>query len=144
VGTVKSVKDELDMLVMLVLGEGEDEYVVQIDDADDIKEVTEGILNECLESGGSVSKAIRDDEMFKESQWCPECHLPFITLFNLEVAIGRFEINNITSLDTIKQIVDKGNWVSIFLGDGIKTTIVDTQAELASLLSDEEDWGTRR
>lgn len=147
VGTAKPVKDEPNMLVMLNLGAGEDEYVVQIDDTDDIEEVVEGILNECLESGRSVSEAIRDDKMFEESQWCPKCCLPFVTLLNSEVAVGRFEINdreNLTSLDTIEQIVDKGDWVSIFLGNGIEATIVDTQTEFTSLFSDEEDWGTRR
>jgi hypothetical protein len=46
------------------------------------------------------------------------------------------------ALESMDEIINEGEGVSIFSRDGIECSIVLDEAELTILLLDEEDWGT--
>ena len=135
---LETLKNHPDVTVVLFLVLGKDQNVIDVHDTHDVEEVTEGVLDESLESSWSISKTIRDNEMFKKPEWCAKHSCPLVALLNPEVAVSRFEVNDcesLASLDTIEKIMDKGNWVSVFLCDGIQTMVIHTEAQFTRLLA---------
>lgn len=55
------------------------------------------------------------------------------------MAVGTLQVNDseeATSLDTIKQIIDKREWIPIFLRDSIKPTEVYAKSNISGLFLD--------
>ncbi|KZT17960.1 hypothetical protein NEOLEDRAFT_1081610 [Neolentinus lepideus HHB14362 ss-1] len=118
----EAVQNEPDVFVVLFLGTRENEDVVQIDNTENVEEFTEGILNERLKSRGGISQTVRNNKMFKQSERGAECGLPLITLFNTDMAVSRFEIENrkyFTSLHAIEKVIDQQQRIAVLLGDGV-------------------------
>jgi hypothetical protein len=85
--------------------------------------------------------------VFEETEMGTKGSLPFVTFANAKMRIRAFKINdseNFTTLNSIKKIIYKRERIVILPGDGIKSTEVDTEANVASLLLDEEDGGAGR
>jgi hypothetical protein len=64
---------------------------------------------------------------------------PLITFSNPQMAVGTLQVNDseeATSLDTIKQIIDKREWIPIFLRDSIKPTEVYAKSNISGLFLD--------
>jgi hypothetical protein len=100
-----------------------------------------------LECCRSISKTIRNDKVFKKSKMSAESSFPLVTFMDMKVAVSRFEINNqkhFAALNTIKKIVDKGNRVVVFVGDGIETTKIDAKRNIPSLFVDEKNRSSCR
>jgi hypothetical protein len=71
--------------------------------------------------------------------------LPLIALSdaNIIVSPSYIELGEVSrALESMDEIVDEGEGVSIFSHDGVECSIVLDEAELTILLLDEEDWGT--
>jgi hypothetical protein len=74
-----------------------------------------------------------------------EGSLPLIALSDADIIVSPsyIELGEVShALESIDEIVDEGEGVSIFPRDGIECSIVLDEAELTILLLDEEDWGT--
>jgi hypothetical protein len=68
--------------------------------------------------------------------------LPLITLSDMDIIVS-LELGEVScALESMDEIIDEGEGVSIFSRDGIECSIVLDEAELTILLLDEEDWGT--
>lgn len=76
-----------------------------------------------------------------------KCGLPFIPLANTDQVKGVLEINdreNFTTLHPIEEIMDERDRVLVLFCDGIEGSVIDAEAKLSSLTSDEQDWGGSR
>jgi len=63
---------------------GVDKNVVEIDNDTDIKQVTENVVHEALESGRSVRKTKWHNEPFKRAIASTKSSLPFVTFSNAD------------------------------------------------------------
>ena len=68
----------LDMASVFFLRVQVDEYIIEVYQYTNIKQVTEDIIHEALESGGCVGESERHYAPFKGAVASPESHLPFV------------------------------------------------------------------
>ena len=69
-----------------------------------------------------ISKTIRDNKMFKETEMSAKSSLPLVALANAKVTVSRLEINDredFTALDTIKKVINERERIPVFPHDGI-------------------------
>jgi hypothetical protein len=83
--------------------------------------------------------------MFKKTKGSAKRGLPLIPFLDLKMAVGRNKVNNsedFAACNTIKEIVNKRNWITVLFGDGVEATKINTEAKITSLLPDEEHWSS--
>jgi hypothetical protein len=71
--------------------------------------------------------------------------LPLIALLDADIIVSPsyIELGEVSrTLESIDEIINEGEGVSVFSCDGIECSIVLDKAELTILLLDEKDWGT--
>jgi hypothetical protein len=70
---------------------------------------------------------------------------PLIALSDADIIVSPSYVKLgevLRALESMDEIVDEGEGVSIFSCDGVECSIVLDEAELTILLLDEENWGT--
>ena len=145
VSVFEFVEDEFDMGVMFSLGFRENEDVVKVDNTENAKIFAKGVLDEGLKGGGCIGESKRHDEVLVESLRCPERGFPFIASTNSDEVERVFQVDYseyLAALSLVEKIINVRNWVTILLGDGVETSVVDTEAQFASFAFDEEDGGS--
>lgn len=103
-GSAKAIQNEANIDVVFLLCTGENEDVVEVYDAADVEDVPKDVLDECLEGGGGVGEAVRDDKVFEEAEMSSECSLPFVTFFDTDVGVRGNEIEDREDLATLNAI----------------------------------------
>jgi hypothetical protein len=98
-----------------------------------------------MEGSWAIGEAKVHDQWFKETLICSKGSLPLITFSAADIIVSPLYIELgevLCALESMYEIVDEGEGVSILSHDGIECSIVLDEAELTILLFDEEDWGT--
>ena len=120
---------------------GVDPNVVQINENADIQEIGENMIHKMLKSGRGIGKSEGHNAPLKRAISSAEHGFPFVTFTDPDKMIGMLEIDfgEVTSfLQTIQEIGDLGEQISVFLHNLIQATEIDAKAEGAILLPDEE------
>jgi hypothetical protein len=102
----------------------------------------ECILNKGLESSRSIGETKWHDSVLKETKVCSKGHFPFIPFLDPDEVECIFQVNDCemgTSCHTIDEVVGERKWIVIFFGDGVETSVVDTEMEFASFAHSEEN-----
>ena len=82
-----------DMASVFFLRVRVDEYVVKVHQYTNIKQVTEDVIHEALESGGCIGESERHYVPFEGAIASPESHLPFVALLDSDQMVGVPEVN---------------------------------------------------
>ena len=82
-----------DMASVFFFGVGVDEYVVEVHQYTNIKQVAEDVIHEALESGGCVGESKRHNMSFKGAIVSPESCLPFIALSDSDQMVHVSEVD---------------------------------------------------
>ena len=85
-------EDFLDMASVFFLGVGVDEYVIEVYQYTNIKQVAKNIIHEALESGRCVGESERHYMPFKGAVASLESCLPFIALLDSDQMVGMLEV----------------------------------------------------
>src|ERR1700742_796434 len=126
---------------MLLFGFGEDQDVVKIDNDKDINDIREGVIHEVLELGRRVAQSKRHNTVFKETIFCLECCLPFITWFNPDKVISGLKIQGgkvFSAPEFLNQSLNQWEWVRIFDSVIIQCAIINAHPPFAILLWDKD------
>ena len=83
----------LDMVSVFFLGVGVDEYVVEVHQYTNIKQVTKDVIHEALESGGCVGESERHYAPFERAIAIPESCFPFVALSDSDQMVGMPEVD---------------------------------------------------
>ena len=147
IGITKSIQDELDMTIMLILVFRENKNIIKVNDAKDVKVITKGILDKSLKGSRSIGETKRHNKVFIKSQRGSKGSLPFISFLNANKVEGVLQINNRkdrTALGAVKEIVNERKRISVLLCDGIQATIINTKTKFTSLATSEENRRSSR
>ena len=82
-----------DMASVFFLGVRVDEYVIEVHQYTNIKQVTEDVIHEVLESSGCIGESKRHYTPFEGAIASPESCLPFVTLSDSDQMVGVPEVN---------------------------------------------------
>ena len=82
-----------DMLFVLGKVIGIDQYIVQIDNDNDVYHICKDVIHEPLKSCGSVSKAFWHSQPLEGSIMSPEGSLPFVSYCNANQMVCMPEVN---------------------------------------------------
>ena len=83
----------LDMASVFFLGVRVDEYVIEVHQYTNIKQVTEDVIYEVLESSGCIGESKRHYVPLKGAVASPESRLPFVALSDSDQIVGMPEVN---------------------------------------------------
>lgn len=92
--------------------------------------------------GRSVGESERDDAVFEEPFVATKGGLPLVSRGNAKQAESGLEVKlceKLATFDTIQELVDEREWITILLGDGVEAAIVDAKSKRAIGLFDKED-----
>ena len=73
---------------MFVLGPGEDQDIIEVDENELVKHVSENVVNKSLEDGRSIGEAKRHHQVLVVAGGGVERHLPFISLSDPDQVVG--------------------------------------------------------
>jgi len=103
-----------------------------------------------LESCGSIGKTEMHDLEIEGTIAGSEGCFPLISGSNTDEVVCTTEVNlgvDLGGAEAIEEIWNEGKWISIFLGDLVKTMPINTKSKQAVFLFDEQDrstaWGLR-
>ena len=139
---LKASKNFSNMFIMFLRSLGVNEDIVQIDYHIFVKDVREDAVHITLESSRSIGEAEVHDHKIKGTIMSSEGGFPFITRSDVDEVVGTMEVNlgvDGGGAEAIKEVGNEQKWVSVFLGDGIKTMPINTKTERAVLLFDEKN-----
>ena len=128
----KASKNFGNMFIVFLRSLGVNEDIVQIDYHIFVEDVGEDAIHITLESSGSIGEAEVHDHKIKGSITSSEGSFPFITRSDADKVVGTTEVNlgiNGGGAEAIEEVGNERKWVSVFLGDGIKTTPIDAKTE---------------
>jgi hypothetical protein len=90
-----------------------------------------------LEGSGNITKPKGHDEVFKCAIVRSEGSLPFIAFSDVNEVIGSTEVEfgkGLGGMEMVDEIRNVRKWVSVFLSDAVKTSIVYAQAQATIFL----------
>ena len=105
-----------------------------------IQEVTKNVVHESLERGRSIGQPERHDKPFKGAIAGPKGGFPFVAFRNADQVISVPEINCGVKAGFARcgeEVGNEGKWISVLLGDPVKTSEVNTEAEGSVLFTGE-------
>ena len=123
-------------------GVGVDEDVVEVDDAEDVEVLAEGVVHEVLEGCRSVGEAEGHDGVFEVAVAASEGGLPFVSRGDPNEVVRAAEIGfgEEPSLgEAIEGFRDEWERVAVLEGKFVESPVVDAQPEGAVLLLDKQD-----
>ena len=126
-----------DVRVVLILIVGVNQDIVNVYDAEDVKELAKDGLNATLETSWCVGQAERHDEVFEKSPSCPESRFPFVSFGDWYAMIGPLQVHFCKDFgrgELIKENVGGRNGVPILERNGVESTIVNAKLKFASFL----------
>ena len=129
---LKACKNFGNMFIMFLRSLGVNEDIVQIDYHIFVKDVREDAIHIMLESSGSVGEAEVHDHKIEGSIMSSEGGFPFITGSDADKVVGTTEVNlgiDGGGVEAIKEVGNEQKRISVFLGDGIKTTPINAMTE---------------
>jgi len=130
---VEVLEHFMDMFTMEIRMVGVDQNVIQVKEDANIKGDSKNVVHESLEGGWRVGKSKRPNTPFKGTIMGSVCSFPFITFTDPHKMVGMLEVDvgeQSCFLWTVQEIGDLGEQVTVFLGDFIKTTDIDTKLEV--------------
>ena len=139
---LKASKNFGNMFIVFLRSLGVNEDIVQIDYHVFVEDVGEDAVHITLESSGSVGEAKVHDHKIKGSITSSEGGFPFITGSDADEVVGTMEVDlgrDGGGAEAIEEVGNEQKRILVFLGDGIKTTPIDTKMERAVLLFDEKN-----
>uniref|UniRef100_A0A0W0GFU7 Uncharacterized protein n=1 Tax=Moniliophthora roreri TaxID=221103 RepID=A0A0W0GFU7_MONRR len=128
---LKLLKDLLDMLLVVIHVFRVDEDVIEVDDNTDVQQVSENGVNKMLESSRSVCQSFRNDIPLVRAISGVKCSFPLVTISDPYKMVCMAEVELCIDrgfAQSIEQVGDERKWVSVLLGDLVKTPKVYTQA----------------
>jgi hypothetical protein len=140
VGASETFEDLANEFVVVLTRIGVDENIIKVNDTGNIQKIMEGVLNKSLKCRRGIGKTKRHDGVLEETKMGAESCLPFIALFDPDEVEGILQVDDHemrTACNTINEVVGEREWIAIFLGDGVETSIVDTKTEKTGLASGE-------
>ena len=138
----KASKNFGNMFIVFLGSLGVNEDIIQIDYHIFVRDVGKDAVHITLESSRSIGEVEVHDHKIKGSIMSLEGSFPFITRSNADKVVGTMEVNlgvDGGGAEAIKEVGNEQKWVLVFLGDGIKTTPIDTKMEQAILLFDQKN-----
>src|SRR5277367_5733849 len=131
-----------DMSHMFLESIRENEDVIQVDDAEDIEEITEAVVSISLKGCGSVGETEGHDEIFEVTITSTEGGLVFIAVCDAElvVCIGYIQARKLCStFQTIEKLRNEWEGIAILDSDIVELSIINAETEGTIRLFDEED-----
>jgi len=135
-----------DMSHMFLESIRENEDVIQVDDAEDIEEITEAVVSISLKGCGSVGETEGHDEIFEVTITSTEGGLVFIAVCNPElvICVGHIQARkSISAFEAIEELRNEWEGVTVLDGDIVELSIIDAETEGTIRLFDEEDRGAK-
>ena len=99
------------MLFVLLWSAREDEYVVEISNAKDVKMLAKDILDEGLEGGRGIRETVGHHQMLEETKGCSKGGLPLITVLDVHMRVRGFEVDDgedLRALDAVEEVIHEG------------------------------------
>jgi len=137
------VKDLVDMANMFFWGGGVDEDIIKVDNNKDIKELSKDIIDKGLTGSRSICQSKRHHQKLIEPIPCPKSSEPLITTLDPNKVVSTSQIKlgiHLACRDGSQTLIDEGERVCIFLGDGIQSPVVHTESEPTISFLDKQDW----
>ena len=145
--TAESVKDEGGDAAVFIQCVSEDQNVIHVNTDNTLHdEVMEDLIHHGLEGGRTVSETEVHYQRLEETMVCLECHLPFISFLDVDIVVAPADVQFgkiPCTLESVDQVVDEGEWVVVFLHDGVQCVVVLDEVEF-SILLDEENQSSER
>ena len=142
--TFEDFADAFDV-VRFVIGVGEDEDIVEVDDDRDIEEIGEDLVHKALEGCGCVGETEWHNEVLEGSISRSERGLPLIARGDANVAVADAEIELRELLGGSKAIerrLNERKRILVFSSDLVESSIIDAESKGAIGFLDEENGGT--
>ena len=137
----EALKNRLDMMDVLLLGLGEDEDVVNINEDIAIEHVPEHIIYQSLEDGRGIGQAKRHYKILVVSSWGVESRLPIVSFPDSDEVISVAQVKfgeNGGPLEQFKGSRDEWQRVTVLYGDFIQSSVVNTRSQSLVLLLNKE------
>ena len=110
-----------------------------------IEEITKDVIHKPLESSRSIGQSEWHDLPLKRTITSLECGFPFIAFSYSDKVIGVSEVyGGVDSGFAFsgQQVGDEQKWISVLLGDLVKTSEVNTEMEGSVFFPNKEHWGS--
>ena len=132
------LKDLTKSSEMFLPSGGEDDYIVEVEQARLPVEAGEDAIHEAREGGRSVAKTEGDLVKFVQlSAAGMKGSLCFITLCDGHLPIPALKVEGqkpSSPMESVKEVVYPGQWVSVFDGSRVKLSKIDTTTQATILL----------
>lgn len=130
------------MLFVLRTGAAVYQDVVQVGGTEYIQVRPQCVVDESLECGGGSRQAEGHDQRFEQANTGAEGGQVLLSFSDAEVVEGRDDVDlreEFHSLQVVQGLFCQGQRVTVFNGNIVQGTVVDTEPEPASGLRDEQD-----
>ena len=123
---------------------GEDDDVVQVEEADFPVESNQDSIHEAGEGSRSIAEAKRYLIEFKQlASACTEGRLLLILLLYGDLPVSAFQVKGgepASTMQSVEEVVDAGNGVRVLYGGRIELAEVDVELETTVLLFHHDCW----
>jgi hypothetical protein len=127
----ETFEDLTHMLNVLFKGIGEDQDIVEVDNAELINEFAENMVDVGLESAGCAMETKRHDQVFELSIAGSESGFVFFARGDPDEieSVSKIQLGEeLFTLQTIKELRNQGQGITVLDGDTIKRVIINTQS----------------
>ena len=130
------------MFTVLCLGFGVYQDIININHAELVKELSQGVIYEPLGYGWGVGEAKRHDKKLKQPITAVEGCFPFITFLDVDLVEISVEVDFgiiiLGTADLVKGLFYARQRMPVFHGDVIESAVIDTDAGCRASFADND------